>query len=174
MLESFLLPRDQYVEWTRRNNENLMKLFNLSDWFHVFSDVTNVDQFENFMNMDCGQCYIAYSLCSKMPFAFVYLYMEDCKHKIVSIHGGGWQQGNSMMNYHAYVIFIDALLKQGYKVRTACDLYNVRAIRFNKSIGFINHYSTTNYRYFWISENRLHSSKIYNRVVGIEKPIINT
>lgn len=166
MLEALLLPQDKYVEWIHRNDENLIELFGVSEWLHIFSDIINASQFDDLMRSYCGRCYIAHNLISNKPFAFVYLYIEDANKRIVSIHGGSWQQGNTMMNYHAYVIFIDALLKQGYKVRTACGLDNGRAIRFNKSIGFINHYTSTNYRYFWISEKRLHTSKIYKRLIA--------
>ena len=130
----------------------------------IFSDVTSAVELEDFMNMDCGQCFVAYNPASNAPFGFVYVYVEDEKSKKVSIHGGGWLPNHAMLNYRAYILLIEILLQQGFKVRTACKLDNMKAFRFNKSIGFVNHYTSKNYRYLWISEKRLHSSSIFQRI----------
>lgn len=161
----FLLPNDNYVEWRKRTNEPLMDFFKESEWLNIFSDVTNVEQFEDFMNMDCGQCFVAYNHTTNTPFGFIYAYLEDVQQREVSIHGGGWLSNHAFLNYRAYIIMIDALLQEGFKVRTACQIGNQIAVRFNKSVRFINHYTSENYRYFWISEKRLHSSQIYQRLI---------
>lgn len=164
---SFPLPSDSHVEWRKRTNEPLMNFFKEVDWFRIFSDVTSAEDLEDFMNMDCGQCYVAYNLASDIPFGFIYVYVEDEQTKKVSIHGGGWLPNHALLNYRAYILLIEALLQQGFKVRTACKLDNVKAFRFNRGIGFVNHYTSKNYRYLWISEKRLHSSLIYRHLMKI-------
>ncbi len=161
----FLLPCDDCVEWRKRSDEPLMDMFKESDWLSIFSDVTSIEQFEDFMSMDCGQCFIAYNPASNTPFGFIYVYIEDERQKKVSLHGGGWLPNNAFLNYHAYLILINSLLQQGFKVRTACDPDNIKAIRFNRSVGFVNHYTSKNYRYYWISGKRLKSSDIYKRMI---------
>ena len=161
---SFPLPIDSHVEWRKRTYEPLMDFFKEADWLSIFSDVTSAEDLEDFMIMDCGQCYVAYNLASDTPFGFIYVYVEDERTKKVSIHGGGWLPNNAMLNYRAYILMIEALLQHGFKVRTACKLDNEKAFRFNRGIGFVNHYTSKNYRYLWISEKRLHSSPIYQRI----------
>ena len=161
---SFPLPSDGRVNWRRRTNEPLMDFFKETDWLSIFSDLTSAEELEDFMNMDCGQCFVAYNPVSDTPFGFVYVYAEDERTKKVSIHGGGWLPNHAMLNYRAYILMVEALLQQGFKVRTACKLNNEKAFRFNKGIGFINHYTSKNYRYLWISEKQLHSSHIYQRI----------
>ena len=158
------LPSDGHVNWRKRTNEPLMDFFEKADWLSIFSDVTSAEELEDFMNMDCGQCFIAYNPVSDTPFGFIYVYLEDEQTKKVSLHGGGWLWGYALLNYRAYIMLIDWLLQQGFKVRTACQLDNMKAFRFNKSIGFVNHYTSKNYRYLWISEKRLHSSSIFQRI----------
>lgn len=142
-----------------------MDLFSNSDWRLIFSDVENEEQLESFLQLDCGQCLVAYNTVTNMPFGFVYVYMEDEKDQKVSLHGGGWLSGNAFLNYRAYLLLIEALLQQGFKVRTACEPDNMKAIRFNRSVGFVNHYTSKNYRYFWVSEKRLHASAIYKWIL---------
>lgn len=157
----FILPHDSSVEWRRRIGEPLIGLFSDTDWRLIFPDVENEEQLEKFMQMDCGRCLVAYNKGTSMPFAFIYVYMEDERERKVSLHGGGWQPNNAFLNYRAYIVLIESLLQQDFKVRTACELDNVKAARFNRSIGFVNHYTSSNYRYFWISEKRLCNSAIF-------------
>lgn len=142
-----------------------MDFFKESEWLSIFSDVTSSEELEDFMNMDCGQCFVAYNHVSDTPFGFIYVYLEDEKKKIVSIHGGGWLPNHAILNYRAYILLIEALLQRGIKVRTACQLDNMKAFRFNKGIGFVNHYTSKNYRYLWISEKRLQSSRVYRHLM---------
>ena len=138
-----------------------MDLFSNSDWRLIFPDVEDDAQLEAFLQLGCGQCLVAYNSATNAPFGFIYVYMEDEIEHIVSLHGGGWMPSNTIFNYRAYMLLIEALLQQGLKVRTACEPDNMKAIRFNRSIGFVNHYTSKNYRYFWISEKRLYASAVY-------------
>ena len=164
---SFPLLSDNHVEWRKRTNEPLMDFFKEAEWVSIFSDVTSAEELEDLMNMDCGQCYVAYNPVSDTPFGFIYVYVEDEQTKKVSIHGGGWLPNHALLNYRAYILLIEALLQQGFKVRTSCRLDNMRAFRFNKGIGFVNHYTSKNYRYLWISEKRLHSSSVYRHLMEL-------
>lgn len=142
-----------------------MDFFKEADWLNIFSDVTSAEELEDFMNMDCGQCFVAYNSVSNTPFGFIYVYVEDEQTKKVSIHGGGWLSSNAFLNYRAYMLLIEALLQQGFKVRTACEPDNMKSIRFNRSVGFVNHYTSKNYRYFWVSKKRLYASAIYKWIM---------
>lgn len=155
------LQQDFFIEWRRRTSEPLIGLFSDSDWRFIFPDVEDDAQLEAFLQLDCGRCLVAYNSATSVPFGFIYVYMEDVKERKVSLHGGGWKSNNAFLNYRAYMLLIEALLQQGFKVRTACEPDNMKAIRFNRSIGFVNHYTSPNYRYFWISEKRLHDSVVY-------------
>ena len=161
----FPLPIDSHVEWRMRTSEPLIDFFKEADWLSIFPDVTSTEELENFMNMDCGQCLVAYNPVSNTPFGFIYVYLEDEKERKVSLHGGGWLSNNAFLNYRAYILLIEALLQQGFKVRTACEPDNIKAIQFNRSIGFVNHYTSKNYRYFWISEKRLYASAVYKWIM---------
>ena len=161
----FSLPSDNRVEWRKRSNETLIGFFNVSDWRLIFPDVESDEQLEEFLQMDCGLCLVAYNAVTHEPFGFIYVYMEDEREKKVSLHGGVWLPNNVFLNYRAYMLLIETLLQQGFKARTACELENVKAIRFNRSVGFVNHYTSKNYRYFWISEKRLHDSSIYQHLM---------
>ena len=161
----FPLPIDSHVEWRKRTSEPLMDFFKEAEWLGIFSDVTSAEELEDFMNMDCGQCFVAYNPITNTPFGFIYVYVEDEQTKKVSIHGGGWLPNHALLNYRAYILLIEVLLHQGFKVRTACKLNNEKAFRFNRGIGFVNHYTSKNYRYLWISEKRLHSSLVYRHIM---------
>ena len=54
-----------------------MDFFKEADWLGIFSDVTNVEDLEDFMNMDCGQCFVVYNPVTNAPFGFIYVYVED-------------------------------------------------------------------------------------------------
>ena len=159
------IPSDSCVGWRTRTDEPLMDFFSDSDWRHIFPDVGDEEQLEAFLKMDCGRCFVAYNTATNAPFGFIYVYTEDEKEKKVSLHGGGWLPNNAFLNYRAYMMLIEALLQQGFKVRTACEPDNMKAIRFNRSVGFVNHYTSKNYCYFWISEKRLRLSAIYKRLM---------
>lgn len=156
--------RNELVEWKLRSDETLMDSFGEAEWKRIFSDISDIHRLNKFLNYDCGQCYVAYNLKTNQPFGFIYAYIEDEKSKKVSLHGGGWISGNTLLNYNAYILLIDVLLDNGIKVRTNCELDNDIAMRFNRSIGFIKYYSSKNYHYLWISKERLHKSKIYKRI----------
>ena len=156
--------KNELVEWRCRSTESLIDSFKESEWKRIFSDIEDIHSLYDFFSYDCGQCYVAYNLKTSVPFAFIYAYIEDEKSLKVSLHGGGWISGNTLLNYNAYILLIDAMLEKGIKVRTACQLDNDIAMRFNRSIGFIKYYSSKNYHYLWISKERLHKSKIYKRI----------
>lgn len=156
--------KNELVEWRLYSNESLIDSFDINNWKRIFSDITDVHGLNKFLAYECGQCYVAYNLTTNVPFGFIYAYIEDEKNNKVSLHGGGWRSGNTLLNYNAYILLIDTMLEKGIKVRTACELENETAMRFNRSIGFIKYYSSKNYHYLWISKERLRKSKIYKRI----------
>lgn len=156
--------RNELVEWKHRSTESIIDSFKESDWKRIFSDIPDIHSLNDFLSNDYGKCYVAYNIKTNLPFAFVYAYIEDEKNLKVSLHGGGWISGNTLLNYNAYILLIDTMLENGIKVRTTCRPDNDIAMRFNRSIGFIKYYTSKNYHYLWISKERLHKSEIYKRI----------
>ena len=125
--------KNELVEWRCRSTESLIDSFKESDWKRIFSDISDIHGLEKLLSYDCGQCYVSYNLKTNKPFGFIYAYIEDEKNLKVSLHGGGWISGNTLLNYNAYILLIDTMLENGIKVRTACELDNDIAMRFNRS-----------------------------------------
>ena len=107
------------------------------------------------------KCYILKLCSNNKSIAFAYTMQEDFKGKIVSIHGGGWE--NPLMYYRGYILMIKHLLAKGFKVRTYCQLSNPAAIRFSRSVGFVPYRCSETEVFMWISGKRLQSSKLFKR-----------
>lgn len=140
------------------------KMFSATEWNKIFPDLYTYAEINVFLSKGYGQYLIAYNLISMEPFAFVFLYLEDKKQRKVVFHGGGWKKGNTLLHYTAFVYLLERLFKKKYKIRTSCLVSNERAFRFLHSVGFVNYYTTTNYRYLWLPQKRFQNTEIYKRV----------
>ena len=154
---------DGIIKWVPYNREEkIWERYSLDDWHSAVHDIDSDEEWADFLEESLiVKCYIL-KLCSNdRSIAFVYTIQEDFAGKVLSIHGGGWE--NPLMYYRGYILMIRHLLDQGYKVRTYCQLSNDAAIRFDRSVGFVPYRYTDEEICMWISRKRLEISKLYKR-----------
>ena len=154
---------NELIKWVSYNrNEKICERYSLNDWHKAVHDIDSDEQWANFLEKSLiVKCYIL-KLCSNdTSIAFLYTMQEDFSGKVVSVHGGGWE--NPLMYYRGYVLMLKYLLKKGLKVRTYCQLSNPKAIRFSRSVGFVPYRYSEEEVFMWINEKRLRNSKIYKR-----------
>jgi hypothetical protein len=154
---------DNTIKWvTYSKEEKICQRYPLDVWHQVVHDIDSDEEWACFLSGSViVSCYIL-KLCSNdRSIAFVYTMQEDIEGKVVSIHGGGWE--NPIMYYRGYLLIIKHLLHQGLQVRTYCRLSNPTAIRFSRSVGFVPYRYTEDEVFMWISSKRLMDSKLYNR-----------
>ena len=154
---------DGIIKWVPyHREEKICERYSLDDWHSAVHDIDSDEEWADFLEESLiVKCYIL-KLCSNdRSIAFVYTIQEDFAGKVLSIHGGGWE--NPLMYYRGYILMIRHLLDQGYKVRTYCQLSNDAAIRFDRSVGFVPYRYTDEEIFMWISRKRLENSKLYKR-----------
>ena len=154
---------DNLIKWIPyRREEKICERYSLDDWHSAVHDIDSDEEWADFLEESLiVKCYIL-KLCSNdKSIAFVYTIQEDFTGKVLSIHGGGWE--NPLMYYRGYILMIKHLLDQGHKVRTYCQLSNAAAIRFDRSVGFVPYRYTEEEIFMWISRKRLENSKLYKR-----------
>lgn len=152
------------IEWYSIKNIKSENMFSETDWSKIFTDLSSYLEVNEFLSLGCGQCFVARNLLNNEDFAFVFICLEDYKANKIVFHGGGWKQGNTMLHYTALVYLLERLFKRGYKIRTSCLRSNQKAFRFIHSVGFINHYTSENYHYFWLPYKRFINTNIYKRI----------
>lgn len=160
------ITTDEIIKWIPyHREEKICDRYSLDDWHSAVHDIDSDEEWADFLEKThIVKCYIL-KLCSNdKSIAFVYTIQEDFAGKVLSIHGGGWE--NPLMYYRGYILMIKHLLGQGYKVRTYCQLSNAAAIRFVRSVGFVPYRYTEEEVFMWISSKRLENSKIYKRFYG--------
>lgn len=157
---------DDKTQWRIYDGEMpICSRFSIDVWHKMVSDIHSDEDWKQFLieYPDLIRCYVLFLKKTRQPIAFTYIMVEDDCEKIVSFHGGGWDKSlfMSLMFYRGMIALVTSLLNAGLKVRTACDLDNIRTYRFLKSAGFVC-YRTTAERYlFWINISRLINSKAY-------------
>lgn len=154
---------DNFVKWIPyTKDEKICKRYPLEEWHRAVHDIDSDEEWASFLSESrFVRCYVLKLSSNDKSIAFVYTMQEDMNGRVVSIHGGGWE--NPLMYYRGYILMIKHLLAQGLKVRTYCQLSNPAAIRFSRSVGFIPYRYSESEVFMWISEKRLRSSKLYKR-----------
>ena len=137
-----------------------MSRFSERDWHYILSDVSSVEQFHEMLQMESVHGLVAYNIANE-PVAFAMLIDEPDKDNKVSIHGGCWSAGDS---YEAIITLIEILFSNGKAVRSSCTIDNQRATHFLRKLGFVNHYTSEQYRHFWLPYKRFVNSAIYKRL----------
>ena len=165
-LISTIIVQNQIVQWRKYQGENLMSYFSNDDWLKIFPDVFTHERLNDFFSWSTGVAFVAYDKKTNSPFAFLYIYIEDAKKQVVSIHGGGWQHTNLLLHYHSLFLMLEALLSKNVKIHTSCIPNNYRAYRFLRSAGFIKYMQTENYIYFWLSAKKMRKSPIYAKLMN--------
>lgn len=167
MINLIELNSDDVIEWKAYRAEKICTMFPFHEWHQIVADVDNDTDWENFLTEydEFVKCFVLYRRKDNKPIAFAYILQEDEQGNIVSFHGGGWNKTilHTLLYYRGMIRLIETLLKNGFKVRTACTIENSTAYRFIKSAGFVNYRNNNTYKYFWINHKRLFNSKIYKK-----------
>ena len=159
---------DGIVRWVPYSKtEPVCSRFSIEQWHLSVKDVDSDDELA--IVLECNEFLDFYilKLCSDCKsIAFAYIIPHGVKIDYVSIHGGGWGKSMylSLLYYRGIILLIEGLLTQKRKVRTACDVNNIRAYHFIRSLGFVR-YKIANGRFlFWINIERLQNCKIYKYI----------
>lgn len=154
---------DGKVHWVSYSrNEIICGRYPIDLWHKAVHNIDSDKEFADFMEDTTSvKCYILKELSNNKSIAFLYTLQEDIAGKVVSVHGGGWE--NPIMYYRGYILMIKHLLQKGLKVRTYCQLSNPTAIRFSRSVGFIPYRYTTDEVFMWINSDKLTKTKLYRR-----------
>ncbi len=152
------------IDWRRLCDEEIVSRFSEHDWNNIFSGISTDKELREILQQDFVHGYVAYNRANT-PVAFALLIEELWRGNQVQIHGGCWS-GSAWDSYEAMITLIERLFKDGKAVRSQCTLENTRTTRFLKSLGFVNHYTSENYRYFWLPYKRFINTTIYKRIRG--------
>ena len=164
----FLLQNDELLKFRPYQSDDMVfSHFTRQETENIAAGIENDKEWADFLKK-----YVSYFMCivpirksDNAPIGMAYLINEDLNWKKVSIHGGAWG-GSPMLTYRAYIILIKSLLDQGIKVTTTCSISNSKAVRFNRSIGFVKYRSSDDTVWMWINTRRLESTSIYKRLFG--------
>ena len=155
---------DSFVVWEPyHKDDHLCDRFSVEQWKQIAGDIKSDTEWGEFVGryVNSIQCWVLKNRATNHPIAFVYLFNEEGYWEKVSIHGGGWEK--PLLYYRGYILMLQHLLEQGIKVRTYCNISNLAAIRFDRSVGFVPYRYTANEVYMWISEKTLKKTKLYKR-----------
>jgi hypothetical protein len=150
------------IKWIRLSNEEIVTRFSEHDWHNILSDISSDKELHELLQMDFVSGYVAYNR-KNVAVAFIMLIEEVWRGNQVQVHGGCWS-GSPWDSYNAMIVMLEKLFDEGKSVRSQCTLDNIRAVRFLKSLGFINHYTSDSYRHFWLPYKRFVNSAIYKRL----------
>ena len=159
------LIADDFVRWEPYAKEDILcKRFSPDEWHMIVADIQSDEEWADFLieNPDFVRCFVLKRCDDCHSIAFIYLLKEYDDERIISIHGGGWE--SPLMHYRGYILMLKALLDQGFKIRTYCQLSNSAAIRFDRSVGFIPYRYTEEKVYMWLSQYSLQRSKVYKHI----------
>lgn len=115
-------------------SENIVSRFTKQDWHLIASDVNTEEEWCKLLEEypDFIQSYVIISQKDNIPFAFFYLLHEYEDKRIVSFHGGGWNNSiyHTMLHFRSAFLIVKSLTESGFKVRTYCKSYNDNAYKF--------------------------------------------
>lgn len=152
------------IKWCNWLDEPVVAKFGIDDWHQILPNVNSDQELKNLLS-NYILAYVAYKSMANAPFAFAILINRPWKNNIVEIHGGCWR-GSAWDCYEALVSMIDLQFLQGKNIRSSCSIVNKRSFRFLHSMGFVNHYTSKYYHYFWLPYNRYINTAIYKRIHG--------
>lgn len=147
------------IDWHRLRDEEIVSRFSEHEWNNIFSGVSTDKELREILQQDFVHGYVAYNMANT-PVAFALLIEELWRGNQVQIHGGCWS-GSAWDSYAAMISMVEMLFAKGKAVRSQCTIENIRTARFLQSLGFVNHYTSEHYRYFWLPYKRFINSAIY-------------
>ena len=145
--------------WKPFSGEMIVSRFKQENFGKILSEINSDAELQSFLALDYVHGMVAYKETG-CPVAFAILIDDMDDMKKINIHGGCWS-GSALDSYHAIFSLIENLFDSGHSVRTSCTLNNHRAYRFLHSVGFVNHYTSKNYHYFWLPYKRFVNTPIY-------------
>ena len=149
------------IVWKPYSGERIVSRFAIKDWHNIISSVSTDKELELFLQEGFAQGYVAYRP-GDTPIAFVFLVEETWRDNQVQVHGGCFS-GSAWDSYAALISLLEKLFDEKRRVRSHCIKGNEKVARFLQGIGFVNHYTSEHYRYFWLPYKRFINSPIYKR-----------
>lgn len=149
------------IEWRCLHEEEIVTQFSGQDWHNILCGINTDEELRELLQLNFLHGYVAYN-GANAPVAFALLVEERWRSNQIQIHGGCWS-GSAWDSYEALIALIERLFSEGKAVRSQCQLDNKRTARFLHSLGFVNHYTSDRYRYYWLPYKRFINSKIYKR-----------
>lgn len=149
------------IHWQPYSNEIIVSNFSKENWHNILADISTEKELRGLLHLDYVQVFVAYN--ENNPIAFALLIEEFWRGNRVQIHGGCWS-GSAWDSYAAMIAMVEMLFAKGKAVRSQCTIENIRTAKFLQSLGFVNHYTSVHYRYFWLPYKRFFNSSIYKRL----------
>jgi len=161
---------DTLISVINYENVDVVSKFKSDDWHLIVKDIDTNEEWVQFLKEDPGfiQCYLLSTKEDNQPFAFFYLLHEYEDERIVSFHGGGWNNSIhfSMLHFRSAFLIAKSLEEQGMKVRTRCFASNEKAYRFLREVGYIKYRLNGNLIEMYHSEKKMKRSKLYQKMFG--------
>ena len=131
--------------------------FSTDDWNMIFTEVDET----TFINM--GKYYIdriiliGFDKLSGIPFGFACVQESHETPMEVSFHGGTWEHDvkNIILEYISTDLLLNFLVKHNFNVTATCFITNVKADRFQKSLGFVEYNKDSQLSYKRLPPNAL-------------------
>lgn len=159
---------DEIIQITPSKGNRLIEKFSSNDWHLIVGDIDNEKELVDFLseNQDFMECYLLSTKEDNQPFAFFYLLHEYEDNRIVSFHGGGWDNSIhfSLLHFRSAFLIAKSLVEQGMKVRTYCLASNEKAYRFLREVGFIKYRLNGDVIEMYHSEKKMKRSKLYQKM----------
>ena len=158
-----------YVRWDDyAPSDRFLYTFKKEDWEKVSGEINSSDDWDRFVseNKEYFKCFVLRKGDCPNILAMLYLVNENLDWTVVSVHGGAVSGCSAVDMYRGYILMLEALLDANIKVRTACHVDNTKAIRLNRSLGFVKYQLIGEKIGFWINKKRLTSSSIYKYLQG--------
>lgn len=150
------------IVWKPYSGEKVVSCFKINDWHNISPDISTDEELHSFLRKGFAQGYVAYK-CGKIPIAFAFLIEETWRRNQIQVHGGCFSE-STWDCYKALIALLEILFAEKREIRSHCKLNNDRTARFLQSISFVNHYTSSNYRYFWLPYKRFVNSAFYKRL----------
>lgn len=149
------------IKWRELKDEDIVTRFSEKDWHNILYDISSDKELRVMLQFEYIHGMVAYNRANE-PVAFALLIEMAGRGNRIQVHGGCWGKV-AWDSYSALIELLENLFAAGYSIRSQCTLSNTRSYRFLKSAGFVNHYTSQHYHYFWLPYKRFVNSTIYKR-----------
>lgn len=161
---------DDKIQLKPCKGKGIISKFKPSDWHLIASDIDDEKTLIDFLDnhSDFMECYLLSTKADNQPFAFFYLLHEYDDNRIVSFHGGGWNNTirYNLLHFRAAFLIAHTLEENGIKVRTYCLASNEKAYRFLREVGYIKYRLNGDTIEMYHSEKKMKRSRLYQKLFG--------